>query len=345
MDRWVIRDELTGTHYSSGSTGESRSCAVLLRHSAWTRVKHGGRLDALFERYPQDIAYFNYSSAEEYSGRSGVATADRWGAVWISASQDYKGQVAVHPLSSWSALRDYPWPEPLGWPEQERAAAYLEQDVGQHYVLADGDTLFQRMLYLRGVEPLLMDLATEREEAYELRDRIAEYMLARIRRWNQIGVDGIYFRDDWGSQNNLLINPALWRRFFKPVYATLFDAVHAGGAHVFFHSDGMIASIIPDLVEIGVDVLHPQMPLLGADQLAEHYGGRLSFMCDPDRQYLLPHGTPDQVEANVRDTVGTLARFGGGVIGWANLGPDVPWEHIEALVRAFAELGPVAHAV
>ena len=310
-----------------------------------TRVRHARRLDRLLERYPQDIAYFNYSSAEEYSGRPGVGATDRWGAVWVSASPDYKGQVDVHPLGDWSALRDYAWPEALGWPEQERAAAYLGQDRSQHYVLADGDTLFQRMMYLRGVEALLVDLATEREEAYELRDRIAEYMLTRIRQWNRIGVDGVYFRDDWGSQTNLLINPALWRRFYKPVYATLFDAVHAGGADVFFHSDGMIDAIIPDLVEIGVDVLHPQMALLGVDYLAENYGGRLSFMCDPDRQYLLPCGTPGQVTEYVRETVRALAPFGGGLIGWGCIGPDVPWENMEALVRAFAELGPSAHAV
>ena len=106
---------------------------------------------------------------------------------------------------------------------------------------------------------------------------------------------------------------------------------------MFFHSDGMIAAILPDLVEIGADVLHPQLPLLGEEYLGANYGGRLSFMCDPDRQHLLPHGTAREVEEYVREVTGCLGRYGGGIIGWACLGPDVPWDNIESLVRAFAE--------
>jgi uroporphyrinogen-III decarboxylase len=301
------------------------------------RQKIGAALDALWARYPPDIVTFGHASEEEFSGQAGVPATDRWGAVWTSASADFKGQVTVHPLSDWSALPDYPWPQPLGWPEFQRAQAFLEQDGGEHYVLADGDTLFQRMMYLRGIEPLLIDLARGRDELVELRERICAYMSARIQRWIELGVDGIYFRDDWGSQNSLLINPRLWRSFFKPAYARLFAAVHAGEAHVFFHSDGMIASILPDLLEIGADVVHPQMPLLGAEYLAANYGGRLSFMCDPDRQTVLPFGTPQDVAAHVRHTLDALGRFGGGVIGWGEIAPDVPLDNAEAMVRTFAE--------
>lgn len=296
----------------------------------------GLALDALWAAYPQDIVLFAYPATEEFSGQSGVPTTDRWGSVWVSASSDLKGQVVHHPLSDWSALRDYTWPDPLGWPEFERTKAFLKRDQGLHYVLADGDTLFQRMLYLRGVEPLLVDLATGQEEAFELRDGICNYMLARIRRWTQLGVDGIYFRDDWGSQTSLLINPQLWRSFFKPTYARLFQEVHSGGAHVFFHSDGMITSIVPDLIEVGVDVLHPQMALLGADLLASSFGGRVSFLCDPDRQTVLPRQTPRQVTDHVRSFLDALAPFGGGVIGWGEIGPDVPLDNVAAMVRAFA---------
>ena len=297
----------------------------------------GAALDALWARYPQDIVSFGYADSEEFSGQPGVPATDRWGAEWVSASGDFKGLVAGHPLSEWPAMHHYAWPEPLGWPEFERARAYLACDHGEHYVLGDGDTLFQRMMYLRGVEPLLVDLATGRGEAFELRDRICDYMSARIRHWIELGVDGIRFRDDWGSQTDLLINPKLWRSFFKPAYARLFDEVHSRGAHVFFHSDGMIGSIVPDLVELGLDVLHPQMDLLGAETLAHHYGGKLSFMCDPDRQALLPRGTPRDIEVCVRETLDTLARFDGGLIGWGEIGSDVPLENVVAMVRAFDE--------
>ena len=294
-------------------------------------------LSRLWEEYPQDIRIFSYPSTEEFSGKAGVPAVDRWGATWNSASNDVKGQVVEHPLADWANLSTFIWPEPLGGPEFGAAQTYLHGDQGRHYVLGDGDTLFQRMMYLRGIEELFVDLVTGTDEVTELRDRIRDYMIARIGHWHEIGVDGIYFRDDWGSQESLLINPELWRSFFKPVYAELFAAVHAGGTHVFFHSDGLIAAIIPDLVEIGVDVIHPQMQVLGARNLARQYGEQLSFMCDPDRQHVLPYGTPHDVEQHISQTLAALSRAQGGVVGWGEIGPDVPLENTEAMVRTFAE--------
>ena len=300
------------------------------------RAPYREALDALWSEHPPDIVLFGYPESEEYSGEAGVPAVDRWGATWISASDDLKGQVTVHPLADWADLGDFEWPSPTGWPEFDRARAYLARDGREHYVLGDGDTLFQRMMYLRGVEDLLVDLAVGRPELLELRDRIFDYMLARVYKWTELGVDGVYFRDDWGSQNALLISPAVWREVFKPAYGALFEAVHAGGSHVFFHSDGMIASIVADLADIGVDVLHPQMALLGARFLAQHYGGRMSFMCDPDRQHVLPHGSPGEVREHIVGILEALACFNGGLIGWGEVGPDVPLGNARSMVRTFA---------
>jgi len=85
----------------------------------------------------------------------------------------------------------------------------------------------------------LIDLAERRPEVFYLRDRIVEFLLKRIEMWLGYGVDGLFFRDDWGAQQELMIRPALWREIFKPSYKRLFDAVHAGGKHVFFHSDSV----------------------------------------------------------------------------------------------------------
>ena len=300
------------------------------------RAPYREALDALWAEYPPDIVLVGYAESEEFSGSAGVPAVDRWGAVWVSASDDLKGQVVVHPLPDWAALHTYVWPSPEGWPEYEGARAYLARDGRTHYVLADGDTLFQRMMYLRGVEELLVDLAMGSPHVIELRDRIVGYMLARANHWTELGVDGVYFRDDWGSQSALLIRPSLWREVFKPAYASLFQAVHAGGCHVFFHSDGMIASIVPDLLEIRVDVLHPQMSLLGASFLAEHFGGRMSFMCDPDRQHVLPYGSPGEVREHVAGFIEALAGFDGGLIGWGEVGPDVPIANVRAMAETFA---------
>jgi hypothetical protein len=297
-------------------------------------------LAELRKEHPPDIVLFGYSETEEFSGHPARAAIDRWGAHWVSTTTETKGQVVIHPLADWGDLPDYDWPSALGWPEYARAEQYIEADGQQHYVLGDGDTLFQRMMYLRGVENLLIDIALGEPGLPELRDQVVAYMVGRVLRWCEIGADGVYFRDDWGSQQGLLINPETWRRTFKPAYAKLFRTVHAGGCHVFFHSDGMIVDILEDLVEIGADVIHPQMALLDVDWLAEHYGGRVSFQCDPDRQYVLPRGSPREVEAHVTGILERLAMFNGGLIGWGEIGPDVPLENARTMMRAFGAWRP-----
>jgi hypothetical protein len=102
-----------------------------------------------------------------------------------------------------------------------------------------------------------------------LRDMILSVMVRRVQRLCQLpGLDGIHFRDDWGTQQALMISPHLWRTFFKPAYARLFALARDAGKHVWFHSDGVIGTIISDLIEIGVQVLNPQVSVIGREKLA-----------------------------------------------------------------------------
>ena len=285
--------------------------------------------------YPSDVIAFGYARSEEFGGASGIRTRDRWGAVWVSAVDGHKGQVVEHPLEDWARFSSYAFPDPLEGEEFELAKETIARDGGRHYVAADGDTLFQRMFYLRGMADLLIDLVEDREEVHALRDGILNYILRRIERWLEIGIDGLVFRDDWGSQQSLMISPSLWRSFFKPAYRRMCEAVHSGGAKAHFHSDGNIIEIIPDLIEVGVDVLHPQMTVIGVERLGELFGGRICFQTDLDRQHLLPYGTPQQLEDQACEAIEAFGRFNGGIIGWAEAAEDVRLENFEAALRAF----------
>ena len=99
------------------------------------------------------------------------------------------------------------------------------------------------MQQLRGFSQVLMDLAGESKEVYRLRDDLLEFHLRHIEKWARLGYDGLHFADDWGSQWNLLVSPELCRRFFQPVYRTMFDAVAGHGMDVHFRSDGFILEI------------------------------------------------------------------------------------------------------
>jgi len=299
-------------------------------------LKYGKQLEALLRRYPSDFSDAGYYGDSEYGPAAGVGHADAWGAVWTRVSDDYKGLVTVHPLADWSALQTYRFPDATEVGDFSRVIETVRTNPGRKYLLVDGDTLFQRMFYLRGFESLLIDLAERRPEVFALRDRIVEFLLKRIEIWLGYGVDGLFFRDDWGTQRELMIRPALWREIFKPAYNRLFDAVHAGGKHVFFHSDGVIRDIIPDLIEIGVDALNAQIPCMDAVELARDFSGRLCFVAGADRQQFLPFGTPAEVEAHCLALAEAFGRNNGGYIGGGEIGADVPLANAEAMLRTFA---------
>jgi len=299
-------------------------------------IRHGRKLEELLARYPSDFSDAGYYGDTEYGPARGLGHADAWGAVWVRVSDDYKGQVVGHPLADWSALDTYRFPDPSQVGDFSRVIETVQKNPGHRFLLVDGDTLFQRMFYLRGFENLMIDLAEKPQQVYYLRDRIVEFMLKRIEIWLEYDIDGFFFRDDWGTQQTLMIHPALWREFFKPSYKRLFDAVHGANKRVFFHSDGMILDIIPDLIEIGIDALNAQIPCMDADQLARDFGDRITFVAGADRQYYLPFGTVKEVEEHAFKLADTFGRNNGGYVGGGEIASDVPFENAEAMLRTFA---------
>jgi uroporphyrinogen decarboxylase len=303
-------------------------------HGAYLR--YGKELLQLLERFPGDFAETGYAERGEFGPTIGEEWADGWGAIWVRQSDEHKGLITYHPLADWAALDTYKFPDPLVIGDWSKVPETLAQQGHAKYVLVDGDTLFQRMFYLRGYEALMMDLAEHRPEAAYLRDRIVDFVLRKIEKWLEYDIDGVQFRDDWGTQLALMISPTQWREFFKPSYKRLFDAVHAGGKHVWFHSDGYILSIIPDLLELGVDVINPQADCIGVELLGERFGGKVCFLGDIDRQHVLPYGTQSEVTAHVERTVKALGDFRGGYIARGELAGDVPVENAKAMYRAFS---------
>jgi uroporphyrinogen decarboxylase len=154
-------------------------------------------------------------------------------------------------------------------------------------------------------------------------------------------VDGGYFGDDYGGQKNLLFSPRSWRRLIKPRLARLFAPFVEAGLPVILHSDGQIAAILPDLVEIGLTALNPVQPeVIDHAWLRQTFGRQLAYYGGVSTQTVLPHGTPDQVRAAVSACVDTLAPEGTGLVVAPShrLMTDIPMENVEALLAAFSSL-------
>ena len=277
---------------------------------------------------------------EQRLSPDGKARFDWWGAGHDTQEEGY--YIRIAPLANDKNLDAYDWPDPHD-PHLLDDAEGIRVQVGHDaFVVPNiGWALFERAWSLRGFENTLLELALDPGYIGELMDRIVDIRLVVIERYLELGVDGGYFGDDYGAQVGLLFSPATWRELIKPRLARLFAPFLERGLPVMMHSDGDIAPIVPDLVEIGLTALNPVQPeVVDHDWLHAEFDGRLAFYGGVSTQTVLPSGTPDEVTEAARTCVATLAPNGTGLM----LAPshrmmsDVPMANIEALMAAMAEL-------
>jgi uroporphyrinogen decarboxylase len=177
--------------------------------------------------------------------------------------------------------------------------------------------------------------------AEELLERITVVQVAVAKRFVALGVDGGYFGDDYGAQRSLLLSPLLWRQIIKPRLARIFAVFRDAGLPVILHSDGAIADILPDLVDIGVTALNPVQPeVLDHTWLQREFGRHLAFYGGISTQTVLPHSTPVDVRSTVAKTAQNLAPNGTGLL----LGPshrmtsEIPLSNVDAMLEGFAAM-------
>ena len=296
-------------------------------------AKYGVALRDIYRQYPSDVVNVGAATCGEFGAQIGVPSRDTWGSLWVRHTDEHKGQVTRGPLADWDTLSSFEPPDTASDAIIAKVEARIAGNADDRYTVADGDTLWQRMFYLHGYQATLEDLLLHPDRCAALRDMILSVMVRRVQRLCQLpGLDGIHFRDDWGTQQALMVSPRLWRAFFKPAYARLFALARDAGRHVWFHSDGAIEAIIPDLIEIGVQVLNPQVNVIGREKLASLCRGRVCVEADIDRQGVLPYGTPQEVRAAVRADIAAFDGLHGGYIGRGEVAGDVPLENTVAML-------------
>jgi len=230
-------------------------------------LQSGQELQEIFDQYPSDFGIENLDKIEdeiEPFFRKGKYE-DKWGCVWENAQEGIVSRVKSHPMKNWEILKSYQFPRAGEDIDFNRIEKSVEESGHKRYILGWDSpfgyiSIFERMYFLRRFEDLFIDLIHENKEVMILADKILDYNLDLISKWLELDIDGISFGDDWETQNQLQVNPEVWRKVFKPGYKKMFEAVHNGGKHVHFHSDGYILEIIQDLIEIGVDVLIRSKP-------------------------------------------------------------------------------------
>jgi uroporphyrinogen decarboxylase len=292
--------------------------------------------DVMLENYPVDFTgpISRYGQGKRCKGNRNEigVNVDDWGSVWYVGEPGVAGEVKEYPIKELKEVNKYilPWEllDEADLSQVNKSCAETDK-----FVLAGNETRpFERMHFLRGTENLFMDLAYGEKEIYDLRDRLHEFFLREMKMWADTDVDGVCFMDDWGTQKTLLISPALFREFFKPLYKDYCDILHSKGKFVFFHSDGNIETIYPDLIEIGVDAVNSQLFCMDIEKIGELYAGKITFWGEIDRQVVLPFGTVEDVRNAVkRVAVSLLKGKRTGVIAQCSWGMLDSHENIEAV--------------
>jgi uroporphyrinogen decarboxylase len=284
------------------------------------------------------------------NSRALLSGPDRWGVVWaggIAAKSDFEPEIqgypVHHPLRDLADLDHYPFPDP----DEPGILDGVLDGVDHRQVLVTGELMFpvqDRAHTLMGMDNFLLALIDQPERMHVLLQRIADYQIGIIGRYVALGVEILRGLDDYGTQSSLLLGPRRWRTFIKPELARIVKAAKDGGALFWLHSCGRVMEILPDLVEIGVDILDP-VQVRANDQAAAKrlYGDRLCLMGGMDTQQVLTQGTPDEVEAEVKARIELLAP-GGGFI----LAPDtlitMPEANYLAYLAAGARFGRYARS-
>jgi uroporphyrinogen decarboxylase len=265
---------------------------------------------------------------------------DWWGAGFDTGEEGYF--VRVSPLQERKDLDAMTWPDPNDPDLLNDAAAAIAADNDRHFLVPNfGWALFERAWSLRGMVEFFMDMAGDPQFAGELLDRVTDIQLVLIRRFLELGVDGVYFGDDYGGQANMLISPKMWRKLIMPRLARLFEPIHAAGLPILMHSDGHIEPILPDLIEIGLNMYNPVQPeVTDFCWLRETFGAQLAYYGGVSTQTVMPFGTADEVRAATFKAARELAPAHTGLLIAPShrMMSDIPMANVAALLSAFEEL-------
>lgn len=276
---------------------------------------------------------------------------DEWGVYRKRCG--YYCENVIAPLAGFSKeqIAKHPFPDPSDVSRFEGLGEKAKQLYDQtDYALMAGQaaTLFFFASELTGFENFMYDLAFDRPKIELLVERVFEWMMEFTSQYlDEIGeyVEGWWMGDDWGMQTGPIMNPEVFHTIFKPKYRKLIEMVKSKtNAKVCLHTCGATYWVLSDLIDVGVDVVHPLQPTAAGNgdpnKIKKEFGDKLVFYSNIANTTILPKGTPQEVSEEVKKKIKALAPCGGYIFsGGHNIQADVLPENIVALFDTAYEAG------
>ncbi|HEY3398664.1 MAG TPA: uroporphyrinogen decarboxylase family protein [Armatimonadota bacterium] len=255
-----------------------------------------------------------------------------------------KKQYPLDHETNLSDLQEYPWPvyeDPARYSHLPAEVARLHEEG--KYVIGGVGHIWEVAWAITSMPKLMMQFLEDPAQAGFLLDKITAIKLTVTRELVKAGVDSISCGDDVGMQDRLMMSPATWRRWLKPRWAEVWALAKSlnPDVQIFYHSDGKIQEIIPDLIDMGLDILNPVQPeCIDPAWAKQEYGRDLAFWGCVGTQTTFPFGTPAEMKATVKHLIETVGQGGGLFLAPTHvLEPEVPWENILAFLEAVEEYG------
>jgi len=313
-----------------------------------TLLRLGSDVRGVLDREPESVLEANAARAphSDYINSWGSGATEVRPGEWFPM---------VCPLATATTIEeldDYPWPnmdDPTRVAHVAGEAAALAAD-GRFAIMATPWLLFplERAFAMQGMDTFLINLALRPEFAEALLWKIeglCKTLMGHFLEALGPNVDIIKIGDDLGTQESLLMSPAMYRSILKPVHADYIDFIRQRtAASIFFHTDGDVFPLVDDFVEMGVDILNPIQTSAGKMSdlaaLKARWGDNLTFCGAVDTHRVLPSGTPREVSDEVARVIGVLAAGGGYLVSSVHtVMDDVPPENILAMIDAVDEYG------
>jgi uroporphyrinogen decarboxylase len=258
-------------------------------------------------------------------------------------------EVVEPPLKSVSTIQEieaYAFPDPNAPGRFDTAAREISKYGQEYFIIGDCElSLFELAWQLTGLETHLMAMAMREDWLNALYDRVEYWTTQIAMNLAGLGVDALWFGEDLGSQTSTLISPEMWRQTFKPRYIRMFEQIRKRYPRIIFimHSDGAVAPLLDDFIEMGIQVYNPVQPnVAGSDPnaLKTQYGDSIAFFGGIDQQSLLPGGDADAIRKEVQYRCEVLGATGGYLLAPAHiLQADVKPQTIKIMIEAAHEFG------
>jgi len=299
-----------------------------------TRKRYGERINEILNLYPDDFIVLTRADEE-------------WGTITVHAD----GGVGSLPnqviLSEWDELDGFLKDILEGKIEECNLRPYaLEQWKMRKNRYVVGHWWYgysENLSLLRGPLDALTDVLLEEENVNLLFDALEKYFFQLVRTFRTTyDADAIWLGDDYGMQDRSMYSPDVFRSLFKPRLRALADNVHSQGMKLFLHSCGNVEQLLPDIIEAGIDLIHPIQPgVMDARRIVREYGNDIGFFIGMDAQNILSSGSVADVSCHVDELFDIFRDAKRGVLASMSntIMPDTPWANIEALFTALQRNG------